>query len=54
MSDVQSPKSKVEEDISEDLSVVDGELLEVSDGKEITIEKKKQIINRKQKSKDKG
>jgi len=38
MSKVQSPKSKVEEAVSEDLSFVDGELLETSTGEEVITE----------------
>jgi len=43
MSKVQSPKSKVEEDISSELSIVDGELLEVSDGEGLITERKNRL-----------
>ncbi|MCA1624559.1 MAG: hypothetical protein LC768_07500 [Acidobacteria bacterium] len=54
MSKVQSPKSKIEEDISGELSIIDGELLEVSDGEEVAIEQKNKlsIENKGQRTKD--
>ncbi len=56
MSKAQSPKSKVEEDISGELSIIDGELLEVSEGEGTITEGKNELSveNKGQRTKDKG
>ena len=56
MSKVQSPKSKVEDEFSDNLQIIDGELLEVSSNEEIVTEKPDKIStkSKEQRTKNEG